>query len=358
VTVLESAISSIQDDVLRYRGYAVTELATAATFEEVAWLLWTGSAPDEAGREMLAGALRAGSALPQALGETLRRLPDDPAPLVRVLAALPQLPLVGPALDGADPEGFPRRAALLLGAFAVLAGSAASPERLEGSDAWPPSPDRSVARVFLELARGVPPSEPEVRALDTVLTLYADHELNASTFTGRVTASTRASLVPCVLAALCALSGPLHGGVDRHVRAMLAAAGEEGAAGVIERYVRAGQPLPGFGHAVYQHGDPRAPIMRDLAFALAPSAARRPVAAVTREVEEEAARRGLPPANVDLYTVAVYRALGIPDALSPLVFATGRVAGWCAHIQEQYVRNRLIRPRAGYVGVAPRHWGE
>src|SRR5204863_177805 len=138
----------------------------------------------------------------------------------------------------------------------VLAASAQAPKRLVDFT-WPGAPNHSVAAAFMELACGAPASQPAVRALDTVLILYADHELNASTFAGRVAASTRAGLVPCVVAALCALSGPLHGGVDRYVRALLAAAEEEGIESVVERYQRAGQPLPGFGHAVYQQGDPR-----------------------------------------------------------------------------------------------------
>jgi citrate synthase len=354
VTVLESAISSIDASGLRYRGFPIEELVASATFAEVAWLLITGNQPSadelvEAEREIAAG-----SYVPAAVWETLAALPPDTPPTARMQAALPWLALTVPELrEGADGPVL-HRALRLLGAFSVLAGSAGHA---------PPAgaPTRSglsgrVAQQFLSLARGAAVSDDDVRALEQVLILYADHELNASTFTGRVAASTRADLVSAVLAALSALRGPLHGGVDRYVRSMLAAAEQEGVESVIDRYLRSGTLLPGFGHAVYRGVDPRGVIMRDLARRLAPAAGQAHLLELTEAIERTAARRGLPAFNVDLFTVVVYRALGIPDALSTLVFATGRLAGWCAHILEQYADNRLIRPRAAYIGPPARHW--
>ncbi|HZQ37799.1 MAG TPA: citrate/2-methylcitrate synthase, partial [Dehalococcoidia bacterium] len=171
---------------------------------------------------------------------------------------------------------------------------------------------------------------------------------------GRVAASTRADLISCTLAAISTLRGPLHGGIERLLRSLFAAAQEEGAERVVERYARAGTVLPGFGHTVYRGMDPRAVLMRDLAHRLAPAAGAGALLETTEAVVEAARVRGVPPPNVDLYTIVVYRALGIADPLAPLVFAMGRMAGWCAHILEQYQRNRLIRPRAEYIGPEPR----
>jgi citrate synthase len=348
--VLASRISSIAPDGLRYRGYAIDDLVAHAAYEDVAWLLWTGEPPTVEERARVSGWIAAGVALPSALWRAAASLPTDAPPVARLQALLPLLALSVPELAEDAPLDGAERAARLLGAFAVLAGSALHPP------VTPPAPLGDVATTFLTLARGDAPSSAQAHAFAKVLILYADHELNASTFAGRVAASTQADLVSAVLAALCALRGPLHGGVDRHVRALIAAAEQEGARMVVERYKRAGSYLPGFGHSVYRGIDPRAVIMRDLARQLAPAAGQERLLATVEAIETEAGRRGIPAANVDLYTVPVYRALGIPDALSTLVFATGRMAGWTAHILEQYADNRLIRPRAAYAGPGPRTW--
>ncbi|MHB8575661.1 MAG: citrate/2-methylcitrate synthase [Dehalococcoidia bacterium] len=351
VTMLESSISSIEQGVLRYRGISVEELAAALPYEDVAWFLWTGAVLDDTARTALYADLSAGAAIPERVWNVLRDLPEDAPAVARMQVALPLLALTVPALGEQSDLPGPRKAAHLLGAFVTLAGGLRT-----GVAAPPTVPWSGAASVFLGGVRGEPPSAEAVRVLNQVFVLHADHELNASTFAGRVTASTRADLVTAVLAALSALRGPLHGGVERLVRAMLAAADEEGAESVVDRYIRAGSHLPGFGHSVYRGPDPRGVMLHELARELAPATGQGRLLELTESIEAEAARRGLPPSNVDLFTTVVYRSLGIPDALSPLVFATARVAGWCAHILEQYERNRLIRPRALYVGAPSRRW--
>jgi citrate synthase len=349
-TVLESRITRIAPDGLRYRGIAIDDLAAHATYEEVAWLLWTGEPPTTAERDGLCMRIANGMALPASVWQTAAALPAAAPPVAKLQVLLPLLALALPDLAEDGPLEGTASAAQLLGAFTALAGSSLRPSGAQ------PAPRGSVAATFLALASNSEPPPEQVRALEQVLILYADHELNASTFAGRVAASTRADLVSSVLAALCALRGPLHGGVDRHVRALIAAAEQEGPRLVIDRYVRAGSRLPGFGHAVYRGADPRALLMHELARQLAPATGQERLLAVVEGIEAEAGRRGIPPANVDLFTVPVYRALGIPDPLSTLVFATGRMAGWTAHILEQYADNRLIRPRAAYDGVGARVW--
>lgn len=370
VSVLESAISSIDPSGLRYRGIAIEELTVGISYEDIAWLVIVGEPPTLAERAQFAADIAAGSAIPAVVAETLARLPAAALPAAAIQAALPLLALSAPALAEDSPLPGPRRAGYLLGAFATLVGavgrrflaasqtSAApltSTESSPSAHAATSASDGGVAARLLRGLRGGAGVE-DVRALELVLILYADHELNASTFAARVAASTRADLVSCVLAGLCALRGPLHGGVDRHVSAMLAAAEYEGPEAVVERYIRAGEYLPGFGHAVYRGMDPRAVIMRDLARRLAPAAGQERLLATTEAIEAIAEWRRLPAANVDLYAVVVYRALGIPVPLSTLIFASGRLAGWCAHILEQRERNRLIRPRAAYIGPVARHW--
>ena len=360
VVVLESSISSIEPTGLRYRGIAIDELVTFASYEEVAWLLLTGSLPSASELEQIYDDLAAGAVLPDPVWNAFEGLAAGSLPIARMQAVLPVLGLYVPALVGSRELPAPRRAVRLMGAFAALAGSANRGSRLQAVIAGEGAngDKRGVASIFMSAMNGDSVPADDVQALEEVLILYADHELNVSTFAGRVTASTRADLVSSVLAALCALRGPLHGGIDRFVRSMLAAVEHEGVDSALERYVRSGTPLPGFGHAVYRGMDPRAVLMRDLARRLAERTGERKFLELTETVEGVASYRRLPAPNVDLYAVAVYQSLRVPDDLTTLVFATGRMAGWCAHVLEQYEDNRLIRPRAAYIGPEPHSLSE
>ena len=360
VVVLESSISSIEPTGLRYRGIAIDELVTFASYEEVAWLLLTGSLPSASELEQIYDDLAAGAVLPDPVWNSFAGLPAGSLPIARMQAVLPVLGLYVPALVTSRELPAPRRAVRLIGAFAALAGNANRGSSLQAVIAAEGAngDKRGVASIFMSAMNGDSVPAEDVQALEEVLILYADHELNASTFAGRVTASTRADLVSSVLAALCALRGPLHGGIDRFVRSMLAAVEHEGVDSALERYVRSGTPLPGFGHAVYRGMDPRAVLMRDLARRLAERTGERKFLELTETVEGVASYRRLPAPNVDLYAVAVYQSLRVPDDLTTLVFATGRMAGWCAHVLEQYEDNRLIRPRAAYIGPEPHSLSE
>jgi citrate synthase len=231
----------------------------------------------------------------------------------------------------------------------------------------PAGPGGSHAAHFLHLLHGRPPAPDVARVLDTILTLHADHELNASTFAVRVAVATLADLHAALVAAIATLKGPRHGGANEDVLAMLLEIGDPDQA---EAYVAArldarargtkqerADPrarVPGFGHRVYRVDDARARVLRQMAKTMAEvtgdarlfEVAERVYAAMT-------ARTGLP-VNVDFFSAVVYHALGIPGDLCTSIFAVGRTAGWCAHALEQYADNRLIRPRADYVGVPPR----
>jgi citrate synthase len=205
------------------------------------------------------------------------------------------------------------------------------------------------------------------RVLDVALTLHADHELNASTFAARVAVATLADLHAAVVAAIATLKGPRHGGANEDVLAMLKEIGDPGKAeafvaarlgarNALSRAERADPRarIPGFGHRVYRVDDARARVLRGMARDMARATGREPLFEVAERVyAATTARTGLP-VNVDFFSAVVYDALGIPPDLCTSIFAIGRVAGWCAHALEQYADNRLIRPRADYVGPAPR----
>jgi citrate synthase len=218
------------------------------------------------------------------------------------------------------------------------------------------STSRSIAERFLHAWLGREPRAEEVTAFDRGLILTADHELNAATFAARVAASTGADLVSAVLAAIATQSGPLHGGAMAKTGMLLELATAGDPTAEIDRRLAHGERIPGFGHSVYRGGDPRAALFRDL---VQDTAVRngddRWLTAADRIVQIATDRIGLPP-NLDLYAAAFWSALGIPPDLFPGIFSIGRVAGWVAHIREQYADNRLIRPRARYIGRSSESW--
>jgi citrate synthase len=214
----------------------------------------------------------------------------------------------------------------------------------------PVTPSGSIAERFLGALRGRPVDPDDVRAFDRALILTADHELNAATFAARVAASTGADLASVVLAAIATQSGPLHGGAMLETGALLAATTDADPTPEIERRLASGQRIPGFGHSVYRQGDPRAVLFRQLVQGMAErSGDSRWLERSDRLARIGSDRTGLAP-NLDLYAAAFWSALGVPIALFAAVFAIGRVAGWIAHYREQTIDNRLIRPRARYIG--------
>ena len=225
----------------------------------------------------------------------------------------------------------------------------------------------SHAAYFLELLAGRAPAPEVARVLDVVLTLHADHELNASTFAARVAVATLADLHAAVVAAVATLKGPRHGGANEDVLAMLLEIGDPARAeAFVERRLAAraalskqarGDPrarVPGFGHRVYKVDDARARVLRGMAKSMAEATGRQRLFEVAERVVDAVRARTTLPVNVDFFSAVVYDALGIPPDFCTAIFAAGRVAGWCAHALEQYADNRLIRPRAAYIGPAPR----
>ncbi len=333
---------------LVYRGYEVGGLAGRVSFEEVAHLLWTGALPDRQALESLRAALADNAVLPPEIIGLLRSLPRTTA-MAALRSAISALGHFDPDETDRSRSANRARAVRLTGQTAAVA---AAWWRLgQGLAPLAPHPDLPHAANFLYMLSGQVPGALQAQAMDTALVLHADHELNASTFAARVTAATLASMHAAVTSAIGTLEGPLHGGANEAVMLAVEEIGDpERALSWVRAELAAGRKIPGFGHRVYRTVDPRAAALSELARRLGEETGDRLPYAITAALDAAVrSERGLFP-NVDLYSGDVYRALGIPRALFTPVFAVSRVSGWTAHIMEQYEHNRLIRPRAEYVG--------
>jgi citrate synthase len=348
---------------LRYRGYSVPDLGRSRSFEEVAALLWDGELPGSG------EPLRAELAAARVLDPESAALVDRMAAAASPLAALRTLVSSASAraeFGGANTVAENRSKAVRLTSL-VHAGVAAVAARRAGREVPEPRASDTAARYLLRALTDREPTAAEERVFDAILVLHADHELNASTFAARIVAATEAGMTGAVTAAVAALEGPKHGGANEDVAEMIDEIGDPALARAwaeakLARY-RAMSPderkapgarFAGFGHRVYKVDDPRAVALRELALAAVDDdRARR--ALETAEAVREVVQRGLGLVlNVDYYSAVVYVGLRIEPAMFTSVFAASRVAGWCAHVIEQHADNRLIRPRAEYVGPAPR----
>jgi citrate synthase len=350
---------------LYYRGYEIADLAGALSFEDVTALLWRGELPTPAESADFASRLQAARGLPSPVVDLLRTLPRDTHPLDALRSAVSLAATRDPDVRSNEPEANLRKAFRLM---TLVPEAVAAWQRIRTGRSPVSAPSAaSHAAYFLELLDGKAPTPEVARVLDLVLTLHADHELNASTFAARVGVATLTDLHSAVVAAVATLKGPKHGGANEDVLAMLLEIGEPARA---ERYVESrlgaraglskqerGNPqvrVPGFGHRVYKVDDARARVLRGMAKSMAEATGRLKLFEVAERVYDAMRARTSLPVNVDFFSAVVYDALGIPPDFCTSIFATGRVAGWCAHALEQYADNRLIRPRADYIGAAAR----
>jgi citrate synthase len=349
VVVAETELSDVDGErgELIVRGYRIEELVGRATFEDVCALLWSGhlalGGEREAWRARLADARRTAFAHIPSLGDALA-LRDG---MDAVRAALAHLSAAGDPI--AD-------AVTLSGAAAVFA--AAWSRRREGQPPVAPDASLSHAADYLQMLHGAPPSSAAIAGLDAYLCCVVDHGLNASTLAARVVASTGSDMVSAVVAGVGALKGPLHGGAPGPVLDMLdAIAAPERARPWLEERLAAGERIMGMGHRVYRVRDPRAAALERAATRLQQAGGGGARLALARAVEHEAetllaARhpgRALR-ANVEFYTAVLLEAVGVPRELFSPTFAVSRVAGWCAHVDEQRRRGRLMRPLSKYIG--------
>ena len=328
-------------------------------------LLWHGELPSAAESARFASRLQAARGLPPAVADLLQTLPHDAHPLDALRTAVSLAATRDPDARSNEPDANLAKAFRLM---TLVPETVAAWQRIRtGRAAVSTAAATSHAAYFLELLEGRAPSREVARVLDLVLTLHADHELNASTFAARVGVAALTDLHAAIVAAVATLKGPRHGGANEDVLAMLLEIGEPsraesyietrlGARAGLSKHER-GNPkvrVPGFGHRVYRVEDARARVLRGMAKSMAEATGRQKLFEVAERVYDAMRARTTLPVNVDFFSAVVYDALGIPPDFCTSIFAVGRVAGWCAHALEQYADNRLIRPRAGYIGSAPR----
>jgi len=349
---------------LYYRGYEIGDLAGAVPFEDVTRLLWFGELPTAEEARAFRARLTETRGVPATVLTVLRALPRDTHPLDALRTAVSAAVAVDPDAASNDPEANLRKAFRLM---TLVPAVVAAWHHLRTGREPIATATGTHAAWFLALLEGREPTAEVARVLDVILTLHADHEFNASTFAARVAVATRADLHAAIVAAIATLKGPSHGGANEDVLLMLHEIGDPakaeafvdsrlGTRGALSRQQRTDPKsrIPGFGHRVYRVDDARARVLRGMAKSMAEATGRQRLFEVAERVYDAMRARTNLPVNVDFFSAVVYDALGIPADLCTSIFAIGRVAGWCAHALEQYADNRLIRPRADYIGPAPR----
>ena len=351
VVVGTSTVSDVVGDKgeLIYQGYNIHDLAKNSNFEEVAFLLWNKRLPTQSELTELNQVLGQSYDVPNEVFELMRRSPRDADPIDTLRTAVSALESYDPTARDISMGNSHKIAVKLTSQFTTLV--AASDRIRNGKDPVPPLPDENIATNFLYMLKGERPSEHDARLFDVCLILHADHELNASTFTARVVAGTLASIYAGVVAAIGALSGPLHGGANTNVMKTLLDIGEvDNVESYVKRALAEKRKMMGFGHAVYKTEDPRATHLREFSREMGERSGNSKWYDMSRKVEEVMMReKGLYP-NVDFFSASTYYMMGIPLELYTPIFAVSRISGWTAHILEQYADNKLIRPRAEYIG--------
>lgn len=340
------------DGRLIYQGYDIHDLVNG-TFEETAYLLWHGDLPTRAQLDALNKELTASRALPAPIQAMIQSLPKSAYPMDTLRTGVSALGIYDPdAGDNSQPAN--RRKAVRL--TAQMATIVAGIDRARnGAPLIAPDPTLSHAANFLYMLTGRRPDETAARALDIALILHADHELNASTFAARVTVATLSDMHSAITSGIGALKGPLHGGANEVVMRLLLKIGEPSRViPTVAEMLARGQKISGFGHRVYKTEDPRATHLRKMSEALCRQIGQPKWYEMSRMIEQYMLENKHLHCNVDFYSATCYYAMGIPIDLFTPVFAVSRISGWSAHVLEQLGDNRLIRPRAEYVGPRDR----
>jgi len=336
--------------VLSYRGIDIHELAMHSTFEETTYLLWFGVLPTASQLADFSKELAFSRALNWRIYEFLRNVPTDATPMEVLRTAVSLLSLYDPDEKDSSHDSNVRKSYRLTSQIAMIV---AIFDRIrKGKTIIDPDRSLSHSANFLRMLNGVNPSETATRALDVALILQADHELNASTFAARVIASTFSDIHSAIVGAIGALKGPLHGGANAETMKILYAIDEAGADPVeyVKQMFEEKKKISGFGHRVYRTEDPRATHLRKMSEDLSRSAGNSKWFDMSRKIELFVNQEKKLNANVDFYSASTYTALGVEIDLFTPIFAISRIAGWTAHVIEQLDDNRLIRPRADYIG--------
>jgi len=352
VAAASSSISDVNGEKgeLIYQGYNIHDLATKSTFEEVVFLLWHKRLPKTSELAALKQELAENYQLPAPVVDLMRSFPREADPIDVLRTAVSALEFYDASARDLSRSKALKTATRLTAQFPALV--AANDRLRRGLAPLEPDYTRNIATNFLYQLRGEMPSEHDADIFDKCLILHADHELNASTFSARVIAGTLASLYAGVTGAIAALSGPLHGGANTAVMKTLL---EIGTVDKVDSFIKQAltnkRKIMGFGHAVYRTEDPRATHLRRFSKEMGERAGDSRWHEMSRRVEEVMMREKGLFANVDFYSASAYYSMGIPLDLFTPIFAVSRISGWTGHILEQYADNKLIRPRAEYIGA-------
>ncbi len=352
IVAANSGICWIDGDagVLAYRGIDIHELASHSTFEETTYLLWHGKLPTQTELTVFSKELAGARKLNPQVLDLLRSFPKTATPMEVLRTAVSALSFYDADEKAVDHNSNVRKSFDLTSQIPMLV--AACDRIRKGKDVVAPDASLSHAGNFLWMLTGEKPSETATRAFDVALILHADHELNASTFAARVIAATLSDVHSAITGAIGALKGPLHGGANEAVMRMLFAIEKEGADPVeyVKNMLAQKKKVSGFGHRVYHTEDPRATHLRRMSEDLGRSAKNAKWFEMSRQIELYVSAEKKLNANVDFYSASTYTTLGIDIDLFTPIFAISRISGWAAHVIEQLDDNRLIRPRAEYIG--------
>jgi len=352
-----TSICKVDEDrcELLYGGYSIDDLAENSNFEEITYLLLNGDLPDKTSLEEFCKKLSAEREIPDVLIDIIKKLPGETDPMDVLKIAVGILHTSDPDASSNTDDANMRKAVRLIAKIPTIITY--YHRIINGLELIKPNARLSFASNILYMLNGKEPESFNSTVLDKSLILYAEHELNASTFAARIVASTLSDLHSSIIAAIGALKGPLHGGANERVMEMLLEIGDlEKVEPWIEKALSEKKRIMGFGHRVYKKQDPRNPIIKGLVKELGERLGNNQWFEMSQKVEDiVTAEKGLHP-NLDFYTSSAYYLLGIPIPLYTPIFVASRVTGWVAHVMEQYNDNRLIRPRSEYVGHEKRKY--
>jgi len=341
-----------EQGVLAYRGIDIHDLADNSTFEETCYLLWFGRLPRKGELRDLHERLAEERKLDHSIINLLRVAPKHALPMDVLRTAISACAFYDPEFRNNDHDANVHKAIRLTSQIAIIV--AAYDRIRKNKEVVEPDRNLSHAANFLLMLNGKAPSKTAERALDIALILHADHELNASTFAARVTAATLSDMHSAITSAVGTLKGPLHGGANEAVFRILESIDRDGADPVdyVKGMLAQKKKVPGFGHRVYHTEDPRATHLRKMSHDLGQSSGEPKWFDISHKIEQFVKSDKKLNANVDFYSASTYHTLGIDVDLFTPIFAVSRISGWTAHVIEQLDDNRLIRPRADYIGPA------